>query len=163
MVVREASLPAKAVRKIRRVAGWPLSFTVLVGAAWVLLWFARLAVLTVPLRRLVKVFGEDQSTSPAIPLITTRQSEQSQAIGRAIAIAARYSPSFANCYPQALVARLFLRIRRIPHALFFGVRKNHETGGMDAHAWVAAGPLAVTGGHSFDSYTVVRSFLSEPG
>lgn len=151
------------LRKLRTALTLPLGFTALAVLAWFLLWPARLAVLTVPLRRLVRVFGKDHGVNPAVPLVSDVQVEKARTIGRAIALAVRYSPKSANCYPQALVARFLLRIRRVPHALFFGLRRDPETDAMDAHAWVMAGPLPVTGGHGFTRYTVVRSFLSGPG
>lgn len=150
-------------RKLRTAASLPLGFTLLAALVWLLLWPARLAVLTIPLRRMVRAFGHDQGVDPAIPLVNDRQIDTARTIRRAIALAVKYSPKSANCYPQALVARLLLRLRRIPHALFFGLRRNPETDAIEAHAWVMAGPLPVTGGHSFSRFTVVRSFLSEPG
>lgn len=150
----------RAAGKLRTAATLPIGFTAMAVLAWLLLWPARLAVLTVPLRRLVRVFGTDHGVHPAIPLITDAQVEKARNIRQAIALAVRYSPKSANCYPQALVARLFLKLRGIPHGLFFGLRRDPESNAMEAHAWVMAGPLPVTGGHSFGRFTVVRSFLS---
>lgn len=138
----------------------PLTLLALSILAWLLLWSARLAVLTIPLRQLVRFFGEDHGVDPAVPLVSEKALGRAQGIRKAIEYAVRYSPKSANCYPQALVARLLLKARGIPHALFFGLRRNPDTGAMDAHAWVMAGPLPVTGGHSFGDYTVVRSFLN---
>lgn len=154
---------AIAARKLRTAADLPFGVIVLAALAWLLLWPARLAVLTIPLRRMVKVFGADHGVNPAIPIISEPQVERARTVKRAIALAAKYSPKSANCYPQALVGRLFLKLRRIPHGLFFGLRRREGTTEMEAHAWVMAGPLPVTGGHSFGRFTVVRSFLSEPG
>lgn len=163
MATPDQSLFAKALRKARTAASRPFSVTLLTGCAWLLLWPARLAVMTIPLRHLVKVFGKDQGVSPAIPLATEAQTGRARWVRQAIATAVRYSPESANCYPQALVARLFLRLFRVPHALFFGIRREPDSDALDAHAWVMSGSLAVTGGHSFGRYTVVRSFLSGPG
>ena len=112
---------------------------------------------------MVRFYGRDHGVNPAVPLVSDAQIERARTIGRAIELAVRYSPTFANCYPQALVARTLLRVRRVPHALFFGLQHNPDTDAMEAHAWVMVGPLPVTGGHSFGQYTVVRSFLSGPG
>lgn len=157
------NLFALALRKLRTAVSLPLGFTAMAIAAWLLLWPARLAVLTIPLRHLVRSFGTDHGVNPSVPLVSENQTERARKIRRAIALAVKYSPKSANCYPQALVARLFLRLRGIPHALFFGLRRAPDSDAMDAHAWVMAGPLPVTGGHSFHRYTVVRSFLSGPG
>lgn len=156
------NLLSTTLRKLRTAVTLPFGFTAMAAVAWLLLWPARIAVLTIPLRHLVRSFGTDHGVSPSVPLVSDEQADKARSIGRAIALAVRYSPSSANCYPQALVARLFLRMRRIPHALFFGLRRDSETDEIDAHAWVMAGPWPITGGHSFGRYTVVRSFLSGP-
>lgn len=153
---------ALAARKLRTAARLPLGLTARAVLAWVLLWPARLAVMTIPLRFLVRVFGQDHGVNAAVPIISEAQCARALTIANAIALAVKYSPKSANCYPQALVGRLLLRVSNVPHALFFGLRRDPDTGAMDAHAWVVAGPLPVTGGYSFNRYTVVRSFLSVP-
>ena len=81
-------------------------------------------------------------------------------IGRAVRLAARYTPWDSNCFPQAVVARLLLGLYGIPYALFFGLRRDPDSGAMLAHAWVAAGRVRVTGGESFGQFTVVGVFVS---
>jgi hypothetical protein len=149
-------------QKLRRAMRLPVGFVVGALLAWVLLWPARVVVLTIPLRHIVRLYGSDHGVNAAIPLVSEAQIKRARTIRDAITLAVRYGPKSANCYPQALVARLFLWSRGVPHALFFGLRRSPEKPQMDAHAWVMAGPLAVTGGYSFDRFTVVRSFLSEP-
>ncbi len=162
MVARALKLFPVVWRKLRTAAGLPLSMLGLTALVWCLLWPARLVVMIFPLRQLARVYGRDQGTDIAVPSAREADMEPARTIGRAIALAARYSPSSANCYPQALVARLLLRIGRIPHGLFFGLRRNAQSDAMEAHAWVMVGPVPVSGGDSFDSYTVVRCFRSEP-
>ncbi|QUL37820.1 lasso peptide biosynthesis B2 protein [Erythrobacter sp. JK5] len=149
-------------RKLRTAAGLPIATVGLTGAVWVLLWPARLAVAIFPLRRLVRFYGRDHGARVVIPEASSRELDLARQIGEAIAIAVRYSPASANCYPQALVARALLRWRRVPHGLFFGLRRGSDDKEMEAHAWVMVGDCAVSGGNSFDQYTVVRCF-SSPG
>lgn len=83
-------------------------------------------------------------------------------IGRLIAMTSRYTPWDSNCFPQAVVARLLLGLYGIPYALYFGLRRDAESGELKAHAWVIAGKVAVTGGHSFNGFTVVGCYIA-PG
>ncbi|MEL7217205.1 MAG: lasso peptide biosynthesis B2 protein [Pseudomonadota bacterium] len=152
-----------AWRKMRTAAGLPLSLLGLSGAVWLLLWPARLIVNLFPLRQLARFYGRDHGTQIKVPTAAEADDATARTIGQAIALAARYSPSSANCYPQALVARLLLRMRGTPHGLFFGLRRDQASNAMEAHAWVMVGEIPVSGGDSFDSYTVVRCFTSEGG
>lgn len=130
--------------------------------AWLLLGLFRILILAAPLRRLAPLFGQDGATDPWLPLVTPAQLVRAREIRRAIVIAVNYSPWGANCYPQALTARVLLRLQRVPHVLFFGLARSAETGEIDAHAWVMSGPVAVTGGACFGRFTVVRLFASAP-
>jgi len=105
MVARAMKLFPLAWRKLRTAAGLPLSELCLTALVWCLLWPARLVVMLVPLRHLARIYGQDHGTEIAIPGANETDIETALGIGRAIALAARYSPSSANCYPQALVAR----------------------------------------------------------
>ncbi|MEM8980598.1 MAG: lasso peptide biosynthesis B2 protein [Pseudomonadota bacterium] len=134
-------------------------FLFLTGFAWTALWVARLIIILIPLRKLVKAFGKDRGTEAVVPLANQDELRRSIRIANALKLAVKYSPRSANCYPQALVARYLLKRAQVPHGLFFGLRRENDE--MKAHAWVHVGPVAVTGGHSFEHYTVVRSFLSD--
>jgi hypothetical protein len=77
--------------------------------------------------------------------------------------AARVSPLRSDCLPQALAAAMLCRWLMAPVALHLGVRR--ETKGqalrpLEAHAWVTAGPVAVSGGDGFESLVAVACFLS---
>lgn len=146
-----------ALRHLKRV---PRRMLALAGAIWLLLWLARLALLLVPLRRLARFYGDDHGVDLSIPLASPTAVARATRIGRAIALAVKYSPRSANCYPQALVAHGLLSARRIPHGLFFGVARASFPEPLAAHAWVMVGPLPVCGGDAFGSYTVVRCFIT---
>jgi len=148
------------LRKLRTAAGLPVKVLGLTALVWCLLWPARLLVMLFPLRQLARFYGRDHGTEISIPEASSAEMISARNIGRAIALAARYSPSSANCYPQALVARLLLRVRKAPHGLFFGLRRDAQAEIIEAHAWVMVGEVPVSGGDSFDSYTVVRCFTS---
>ena len=76
-----------------------------------------------------------------------------------VELAAAYAPWRSDCYPQALTARTFLALRRIPHEVVFGVRRDGDA--LVAHAWVRAGDVEVTGG-SGREYTEVGWFSWSP-
>ena len=127
---------------------------------WVLLGLARLLILLVPFRRLAPRLGQLAGNTLVIPLANPAQIARARAISRLVQTTARYCPWTANCFPQAMVAHVWLLAQRLPHALYFGVNRT-DSGELEAHAWVNCGPIAVTGGHSFHRFTVVGTFLSD--
>lgn len=148
---------------IRRKAGawWGMPFVEKAWffAAYPLLGLARLALLIVPFRQIAPWLGQNLQTAAITPLATHQQIAQARHIGHAVQIAARHTPWESKCLAQAMVARALLGIKRLPYALYLGVRKEGEAG-MTAHAWVYTGRLAVTGGRSFGQFTVIGTFVS---
>ena len=163
-------MPRTLIRKARSFAGLPLFTKVWFLPTWVALGVSRALILAVPFRRLAPRLGTAQGTSAHVPLLTQAQESRARAIGRTVRLAARYTPWTSNCFPQAVVARMLLGIHRIPYAIHFGLMPDSRAGaaapapaaprsaGMRAHAWVVAGRVPVTGGHSFHQYTVVGVF-----
>ena len=145
-------------RKWRTLRRQSAATLLLLGPAWALMGLASLVLRTVPLRRLARFYGQDLGIAVWLPLITRAEERRARNIRAAIGIAARYSPWRADCYPQALVARLLLGAARVPHVLCFGLRRAEA--GMQAHAWVSAGAVPVCGGAGFARYTLVRAFVS---
>ena len=126
---------------------------------WLLLGLYRALILTLPLKRMAPFYGEDLGVENWVPLANPAQIRRACAIRSTISIAAKYCPWTANCYPKALAARTLLRLYPVPHAIYFGLARSDEPKGMDAHAWVMAGPVPVSGGASFGRYRVVRMFV----
>jgi len=128
---------------------------VLLGAAW-------LALRVVPFRRLARHLGPFQAETPAEA--PPEHLAQARRIAQAIARVSPYTPWTSNCFPQALVAKFWLRRRGIPSTLYLGVLLTKaETdpdvlAGMAAHAWLRCGPLLVTGGQDHTRYTVAARF-----
>lgn len=130
-------------------------------AAWFLLGFARLLIVALPFTVVRRLLGENQAepgTAKAAPL-DEGQAYRAAHIGRIVEAAAAHAPWRSDCYPQALTARTFLALRRIPHVVSFGVRRDGEA--LVAHAWVHAGDIAVTGGNGRE-YTEVGAFAWSP-
>jgi len=148
------------IRKVRSFAGLPLFTKAWLVPTWFALGASRALILAVPFRTLAPRLGSAQGTAAHVPLLTPAQEARARAIGRAIRLAARYTPWTSNCFPQAVVARMMLGMHSIPYAIHFGLMPEERgaPAGMRAHAWVVAGRVPVTGGHSFDHYTVVGVF-----
>ena len=137
---------------------WPEKGWLLV--AYPLLGLARLVLLGIAFRYVAPRLGQRLEHGAITPLATPRQITQAWHIGRAIRIAACYTPWESKCLAQAMVARVLLGLRRVPYALYLGVRKD-DGAGMAAHAWVCTGATAVTGGRGFGQFTVVGAFVSK--
>ena len=104
--------------------------------------------------------GDSHSLASWIPLVSHGQEERARRIAQTVRLASRVTPWQANCLPQALAAAFILRLYRIPYALFMGVSRSADAPTMTAHAWVQVGRVAVSGGHGFNDFTVVGSFIS---
>lgn len=148
-----------ALRKAKSYWATPIFVKLWLLPVWILLGIARLLVLFVPFRTISAYLGENNGTAARIPLLTSRQTANAFLIGKTVRLAARYAPWKANCFPQAIVAAIMLKLYKTPYSIFFGLRR--ETSpltGLAAHAWTMSGRIAVTGGHSFRSFTVVGVF-----
>jgi hypothetical protein len=123
---------------------------------------ARLALFFISFDRLASWFGaliqpkDDDGTRH--PPLDAQQVETARLIGWAVTRAARYVPFRAVCLPQAIAAKAILKRRGIQSVMHFGVRK--EPGKkLDAHAWLNAGEVEVTGYPVSDGFVEVARFL----
>jgi hypothetical protein len=111
------------------------------------LFVARLALVFVPFPHLARRLGRFVSPEdarrlrapPAAPVV-----EAAADIGWAVTRAARYVPFRAVCLPQAMAAHAMLKRRGIASTMHFGAAKG-EQGPLDAHAWLDAAGVEVTG------------------
>ena len=129
---------------------------------WCILGVSKALIFTVSFRRLAPHLGRQAGIAPWLPLLAPAQEARALTIGRAVRLAARYTPWDSNCFPQAVAARLLLGLYGIPYVLYFGLMRDPQSAAMKAHAWVAAGKVRVTGGTSFGRFTVVGCFVA-PG
>ena len=117
---------------------------------------ARLALIFIPFPRLARRLGA--FAPPADPRVAQAgagtaadQARLAEDIGWAVTRAARYVLFKAVCLPQAMAAQAMLRRRGVKSVMHFGVAKG--TGKpLDAHAWLDAAGVEVTG------YPVAKSF-----
>jgi hypothetical protein len=129
---------------------------------WLLLGVSKALIFTISFQRLAARLGQPLGVAPWVPLVDARQRARALQIGRAVRLAAKYTPWDSNCFPQAVAARVLLGLYGVPYAMYFGLARDALTRETQAHAWVMAGPVAVTGGHSFAQFTVVGVFAT-PG
>ncbi|MFM2484967.1 lasso peptide biosynthesis B2 protein [Celerinatantimonas yamalensis] len=127
---------------------------------WVLLGLTKLMIFTLPFRLLASRLGTPQGNQYWVPLLSDTQQRRAQQISRVVQGMAVYTPWNSNCFPQAITARVLLGLYGIPGTLFFGLAKDHQHE-LSAHAWVVAGQIRVSGGYSFNQFTVMNAFLFE--
>ncbi|MFZ6689833.1 lasso peptide biosynthesis B2 protein [Undibacterium sp. SXout11W] len=146
-------------QKLRSFFRQPVFFQLFFLPTWCVLGFARMLVLCIPFRHIAPRLGHHAGIHAAVPLIALESIPRARQISRLVTTTARYCPWNANCFAQAITARLWLGIYDIPYALYFGLKKSEDQQ-LLAHAWVCAGPVRVTGGESFQEFTVVSMFIS---
>ncbi|HEX7695253.1 MAG TPA: lasso peptide biosynthesis B2 protein [Sphingomonas sp.] len=139
---------AHIVRKIRTLAsaGWRRQCLVAEASASMLA--ARLTLLR-PFPRVAAQLGE--FVSPADPRVAERaapttpdQAATARAIGWAVRAAAPFMPFRSVCLQQAMAAQAMLRRRGIVSVMHFGASPSGKRA-IDAHAWLAAAGVKVTG------------------
>jgi hypothetical protein len=79
-----------------------------------------------------------------------------KAVRGAVRNASRCVPVSVTCFTRAMTATMMLRRRGIPSTLFLGVLTSGKD--VQAHAWVQAGHLMITGGVEHERFTAVAWF-----
>lgn len=130
------------------------------AVAFVVLGAASLLIGACPHRWVRRLLGGPDDAQPAAVVLTPAQVLRAERTAVAIRRAVRRAPWRSDCYPQALTARVHLRVQRVPHRMSFGLRRSPE-GEMLAHAWVRAADVDVTGGDGAD-FAEVGSFTWIP-
>lgn len=142
---------------------WLLSWTdrwlLLEATLW--LGVARLAILTVPFRKVAKHLGEQMAESPHRDQTALRT--RLVRISWAVHTMSQHTPWESACLAQALAAKAMLRCRGITSTLYLGLAKEQkdEQSGLLAHAWLRSGSMILTGGQGKDHYTVVATFAEK--
>ncbi len=127
----------------------------------VLCGLARAAIHVFPLKYLTHYFGSFQKNVILSTCVSDKQRYQACVIGRSVRLAAKYTPWESSCLTQAMVAKFWCRRYRIPYVFYIGIEKNAQVskGNTMAHAWLTAGPVAMTGGDGLESHHVVSSYV----
>jgi hypothetical protein len=145
-------------RKLQTVWGLPLVDQLQIPLVWVMLGLARATILRLPFRWYARLLGRSVGVQVFTPLLTEEQTARARRIRRLVENTAKYTPWESKCLVQAMVAALLLQRAAIPYILHFGLAKHHAPQAdtlMNAHAWVTAGAVAVTGGRSLQRFVVV--------
>ncbi len=154
------------LKKLRQFAVLNFQQKYIFIAAWFLLGWMRVAILTVSFKRLVRALEHHRDTTAARTL-DEYQIIQAIEIGRMVERAARYTPWQSRCLAQVLVVQRLLAARGISGQFFLAVRKGgSESANPDslfAHAWVRCGDVIVNGGRGHEQFVVVSSFSWSAG
>ena len=123
---------------------------VLLIEASVFLLVARLLLVFVPFRYIVRAMGGFLPPTPKSHIILRRSPSEDIELAReiscAIKRAVRYVPFRAVCLPQAMAARRMLALRGVPSIIHFGATRNLAEGTpLETHAWLSAQGVEVTG------------------
>ena len=122
---------------------------------------AKIATRCMTYKRLSAYFGKSCQILIASTLISKEQIEEALYIRRSICLATRYTPWDSSCLTQALVAQFWCRRYQLPYLFFIGLSKQSSPfSGKNAHAWITAGPIAITGGHSLDTHHIICSYTN---
>jgi hypothetical protein len=121
----------------------------LVAEAVLTLLAARLALKFVSFPQLSRRFGtlvppSDPRASKVVTDANPDQISIAQEVSWAVTRAARYVPFEAVCLPQVMAAQRMLRRRSVASVMHFGAAKG-VTKPLDAHAWLEAAGIEVTG------------------
>lgn len=144
--------------RIVRALRLPVKAQLLAGLAWALIGGAALAIRWLPARHYLWVLGRPIGAVSCQPVVDGRGQGRARALRTALRRAAASAPFRNNCLPQALAGAVLCRIARLPSAGHLGTRMSGAAG-MEAHAWLAVGPVAVSGGHAWNDYAVVACYL----
>ncbi|MDF1685122.1 MAG: lasso peptide biosynthesis B2 protein [Legionellaceae bacterium] len=123
---------------------------------------ARVLINLLPLKYLAPYFGTLHKNIIFSTIITRPQRNHAIQLRRSIALVAKCTPWDSNCLTQAMVAKFWCSCLKIPYILYIGFTKDADKpSGYASHAWLTAGPVAITGQHSFSSFKVVSSYASK--
>ena len=144
----------------RAVLFWRVPFgqKLLAGLALLLIGLATAVVTFLPMRLWRWVLGRSVGAIACTPVLSVRQIACARSLRTAIARAAGVAPYRSDCLPQALTGAVLCKFYGVPSAIHFGTRPGDSTQ-LLAHAWLAAGPIAVTGGQSWGEFSVVACFV----
>lgn len=146
-------------QKLKTARALPISILLMSAFSFALLAISRLAVNLLTLKRLSNYFGTYRGNDCFSTCLSETQKKRARMIHKAIKVAAKNTPWCSNCLPQAMVAKTWCVIFKVPYVFYIGFRKDErEPSGFAAHAWVMAGPIALTGGNGFRQFHVTSTY-----
>ena len=143
-VVRARGLSPTERRLLIEAVGW--------------LGLLRVAVLTLPYRRLASLLGLTQTDPSQVSLVSRADHQaRAEAIGWAVQGVAARTPWLSTCLVQSLAGYVMLRRNDVPSVVYLGVAKG-AGGELIAHSWLRCGDHLVTGGGSHQRYSVIAAY-----
>ncbi len=141
-----------------------VKYKIFMALNYILCGVARAAIHLLPLRYLSPYFGRFERTLVISTRVTQRQLGQAIRIGQSVRLSAKYTPWDSSCLTQAMVAKFWCRLFKIPYVFYIGFAKAaDEPSGYKAHAWITAGRISITGGNGLMDYNVIASYVYWPG
>ena len=115
------------------------------AAFW--LGIARAMLVFIPFSRLIEWMSAPAQATPVAP-----DRSYLERAGYAVRAAAGSVPWRADCFPQAVAARMLLRRKGYATTIHLGVEKA-QGGNIAGHAWLTCDDYVVTGAGELDRYT----------
>ena len=135
---------------------WPDRFLLL--EAVFMLGLARLAVLTLPFRGVMRASGEHLAQTPDdVPLAYEETAER---VAWAVQGMRYHTPWDSNCLARAIAGQQMLRRRGVESTIYIGV-DNNVPRSFETHAWLRCGRKILTGAGLKDQFTAVVSYAKE--
>lgn len=123
-----------------------------------MLGLARLAVLTLPFRWVMRTSGDHLAESPdGIPTVDMETAER---VGWAVQGMRYHTPWDSNCLARGIAGQQMLRRRGVESTLYIGV-DNNVPRSFETHAWLRCGGKILTGEKRKDQFTAVVSYAKE--
>ncbi len=141
----------KAKSLLRRVRAVPAGTLWLLGRAFFLLLGAKLALATMPVKRVLERRRRGLSG-----LSFAAEAERRREVRWAVLVVARYSPVEFVCFPQCLAASALLARAGVGSRLHYGVRRGVR--GLETHTWLESGGEVVIGGEVAGEYSELEVF-----
>lgn len=146
----------------RRLLALPPGERLLVLEALFFVTVARLALFSVPFKRIVRFLGQEVPPgSSADTSVPASAANEVRLLGAAIDRVSRHTPWETACLAQAAAGKFMLRRRGLPSRLYLGTRRD-EQGRLQAHAWLETGGQFIVGGAGSHTFTPLGSFHDPP-
>jgi len=140
----------RIIRLVGKGIRLPLGRKALLAEAWISLGVARGSVLCLPFRWIAPGLRSGRNGASVPP------ADYLELLGWTVRTAGRFTPWKSNCLAQAIAAKRMLQRRRLGSTLYLGVRKSEQE--LEAHAWLKAESVTLTGGSEIEGYAVVSRF-----
>jgi hypothetical protein len=119
------------------------------------LFLAKIMVTMIPFRFYASALGEKKNN----PITTCKNTDPViiHAVKQVICKMCNFTPWENTCLIQAIAGKRMLKRRKQQNTLYLGLMYNNADK-LEAHAWLEAGKIIVTGEKNRENHTVITSF-----